>query len=410
MKVVAARAEVLDLGESLLNEVSPTTEGVVRVTGGGVFDDDERLLPHVSCFLSEQASTDKLSIKSVKTYGHNLGYIYSFLQSRPELKSCKLDEAFIDAGTHIYREYFRSLIEESDLESTTARNRDATLMSFMANYLCASVDGRAPLRKSNPYDRGMFTPSPKSKLIQGCSTEELMALIESTPYERERCLMQFIFDVGLRRSEVEFVSLKSVLDALKFSKAKFLSQDEELPLHVDYCPIWISGSKGRGNQRKARYSIVSRATLERVKRYHDSLVYRTHSRKYRKPEDTPAFFNTHGDAFSARAISSLLDRLSERAVATNRITRPVSPHKLRHGNAYAILSSPDLGTDYLERLTIASKSLGHAHLSTTEKYNQIAMDLYRKLLDDNAITVTRAQEMEALIVKTWLRIRPSDRK
>ncbi|KAB0509327.1 tyrosine-type recombinase/integrase [Pseudomonas moorei] len=401
---------MLDLGESLLNEIELTTEGVVQVTGAGVFDDDERLMPRISDFLSERAATDLLSIKSVKTYGHNLGYILEYLKSRPDFRSTERDEAFVEAGTHVFREYFKLLLEDQDLEGNTARNRDATLMSFMGNYLCKSVDGRAPFRASNPYDHGLLTPAPKAKLIKGCDTEELMALIEASPYERERCLLQFIFDAGLRRSEVEFVTLQNVLDALKFSRAQFISQDDLPPLHVDYCPIYINGSKGRGNEKKARYSIVSRATLQRIKRYHDSILYRTYSRKYGKATDTPAFFNTEGEAFSPRAVSSLLERLSERAILTSKLSRPVSPHKLRHGNAYAILSSPDLGADYMERLTIAQKSLGHAHFSTTEKYNQIAMDLHRKMMDDNAITVTRAQEMEALIQKTWLRIRPADRK
>jgi integrase/recombinase XerC len=147
-----------------------------------------------------------------------------------------------------------------------------------------------------------------------------------------------------------------------------------------------------------------------MKRYHDSLLYRTYSRKYGKASDTPAFFNADGVAYSANSVSKLLTRLSERAVLANTLSKPVSPHKLRHGNAFSILSSPDLGADYLERLTIAQKSLGHAHLSTTEQYNQIAMDLHRKMMDDNAITVTRAQEMAALIKKTWLKISPSDRK
>lgn len=410
MKVVAARAEVLDLGESLLNEIELTTEGVVQVTGAGVFDDDERLMPRISDFLSERAATDLLSIKSVKTYGHNLGYILEYLKSRPDFRSTDRDEAFVEAGTHVFREYFKLLLEDQDLEGNTARNRDATLMSFMGKYLCKSVDGRIPLRDSNPYDHGLLTPAPKAKLIKGCDTEELMALIEASPYERERCLLQFIFDAGLRRSEVEFVTLQNVLDALKFSRAQFISQADFPPLHVDYCPIYINGSKGRGNEKKGRYSIVSRATLQRIKRYHDSILYRSYSRKYGKATDTPAFFNTEGEAFSPRAVSSLLERLSERAVLTNKLSRPVSPHKLRHGNAYSILSSPDLGADYIERLAIAQKSLGHSLPSTTEKYNQIAMDLHRKMMDDNAITVTRAQEMEALIQKTWLRIRPADRK
>ncbi|MGO2287988.1 tyrosine-type recombinase/integrase [Pseudomonas lundensis] len=408
MKVVAVRGKMLDLRESLLNETERAVDGVVQVSGAGLFDSEERLMPLVSDYLSQQMETGLLSVASAKTYGQNLGYMLDFLKSRSEFSSSERDFCFIEAGSHAYRQYFKQLLEDEDLEGNTARNRDATLMSFMNKYLCVSSDGGPPRREHNPYAGGMLTPAPKSKLIKGCTMKELQVLIEATPYERERCLLQFIFDAGLRRSEVARVTLENVIDALKFSGVSFISQEMLIPISAGYCPIYIEGSKGRGDSTKPRHSIVSRATLLRIKKYHASLLYRMHSRKYPKPSLTPAFFNAEGEGYSPNSVSKLLERLSDRA--KDRLEKPISPHKLRHGNAYAILSSPDLGADYLERLTIAQKSLGHAQLSTTEKYNQIAMDLYRKLIDDNAITISRAQEMEALVEKTWIRIRPEDKK
>lgn len=410
MKVVAERGKELNLDESLLNEVEATVGGIVTVTGAGLFDDNERLMPLVSDYLSEQLETRLLSIQSAKTYGQNLGYVLSYMKSRRDFASTVRDEAFIYADRPVYREYFKILIEDEDLEGNTARNRDATLMSFMNKYLCMAVGGRTPLKDANPYATGLLTPSPKSKQIKGCTTEELMALMQATSYERERCLLQCIYDVGLRRSEVPRVTLRDVLDALNFSHTTFISKPDLPPLNTDYCPILIQGSKGKGDRVKPRYSVVSRSTLLRIKAYHDSLLYRMYSRKYRKPEETPAFFNAEGDSYSANSVSKLLQRLSERAVSDGSLARTVSPHKLRHGNAAAMLGSPDLGADYLERLTITQKSLGHVNISTTERYNQIPMDLYRKMMDDNAVTVTRAQEMDALFTRTKIKIRPSDMK
>lgn len=410
MKVVTARAEVLDLSESLMNEIAHTTEGVVNVTGCGVFDDEERLMPLISDYLSERVETDLLSLTSSKTYGHNLGYTLDYLKSRKEFRATDRDEAFIEAGDHVFREYFKHLIEKTETRSKTARNRDATLMSFMNDYLCRSRGGQPQLRETNPYSHGLITPAPKSELIQGCDMHELQALIEATPYERERCVVQFIFDAGIRRSELERVSLQHILDALKRSKKHFISQPDMPPMHIDYCPIYIEGSKARGNRTKPRWSIVSRVTLERVSQYHKMPLFRGRSRKYASAELTPAFFNSEGQSFSPRAVSSLIERLSERALSKGTISRSISPHTLRHGFAYAVLASPDLGADYAERLAIAQKSLGHAHSQTTENYNQVELDLHRKMMDANGVAVTRAQEIEALTKKTLIRIKPTDKK
>lgn len=41
------------------------------------------------------------------------------------------------------------------------------------------------------------------------------------------------------------------------------------------------------------------------------------------------------DSFPApSAINKLLERLSKRAIKQGRLDRQISPHKLRHGNAY----------------------------------------------------------------------------
>ncbi|EOX4805871.1 tyrosine-type recombinase/integrase [Vibrio alginolyticus] len=65
-------------------------------------------------------------------------------------------------------------------------------------------------------------------------------------------------------------------------------------------------------------------------------------------------------------ISKLFERLSKRARAKGTLNRMITPHKLRHGFAYAVLQSNDDNTQYLDRLVQVQLMLGHTSLKTTQ--------------------------------------------
>ena len=88
----------------------------------------------------------------------------------------------------------------------------------------------------------------------------------------------------------------------------------------------------------------------------------------------------------------------------------ISPHKLRHGYAYAILQSNDLGADYLDRLVIVQKNLGHNQINTTHMYTGIPHDIYNSMCDENGDLLTRAEKMRRLSEQTQLKIGIKDIK
>ena len=108
--------------------------------------------------------------------------------------------------------------------------------------------------------------------------------------------------------------------------------------------------------------------------------------------------------YTSIAINKLLERLSKRAIKKGLLSKVISPHKLRHGNAYAILQSPDLGNDYLERLIVVQKNFGHNHLDTTEMYTNIPPELYNSICDEKGELLTRAEKMKRLSEQTTLKI------
>ena len=72
----------LDLSESFILEEEPSLQlnGKVKVNGVGVFDDNGRILPLISKYLSYQSKHEKISYKSAGTYGKNLGRVEHWRQ------------------------------------------------------------------------------------------------------------------------------------------------------------------------------------------------------------------------------------------------------------------------------------------------------------------------------------------
>lgn len=415
MKVVVARGKTLDLSESPTKGDSTLDEHqaqeALRFTGAAVFDDDERLMPLMSGFLSQQLQAALISEQTAITFGRNLGYAHEYITGRREFATCERDSAFLEIRTHVIQEYFAHLREVEQISKKTVRNRDASLRAFFNKSLCSWVDDVPPSRtESNPYAEGLLSPRPNKNLVTACSLDDLLQLILSTQSERERCLLQFMYDTGIRRSEVPRVTLKAIDDALRFQDTLFISPGASVAVNADYCPLRVDGSKGPADSFKPRDTLVSRATLLRLKKYHASPLYKMHKRQFSNPENTPAFLNAEGGEYTPRSVSKLLERTSKRALDLMKIDRMISPHKLRHGNAYALLRTPDIGKDYLDRLVAVQKTLGHARLKTAETYTQIPNDIYQKLARPGTEAKTKASEMAELVNRTRLRIDAGDMK
>lgn len=327
MKVLAVRAKELDLNESPIREERDfdvaQLDGVKKLTGVAVFDDEERLLPLASGYLSHGLQNSLMSYESSLTYAKNIGYFHEYLASRREFAGCDRDSAFLDLRTHALEEYFSHLREEAGLSKKTIRNRDSSFMAFFNKYLCRGVDDTpAPRSAANPYSGGLLSPRPTKNLVQACTLLDLKELVLSTKSERERCLLQFIYDTGVRRSELPRVTLAAIDEALDFNNTLFISRGVSEAINSDYCPLFICGSKGSADQIKPRTTLVSRATLLRVKKYHSSPLYKMYRRQFGKADETPAFLNAEGTPYTPNAVTKLLTRVSRRAVSDMRLESP----------------------------------------------------------------------------------------
>ena len=403
--------EELDLSESLLNEEEKVwmSKKVVS-TGALVFDSDFRVLPLISEFLSTSLRNNKISQHTAKTYSKNLIYFLTYLKQRPEFKNTTLDEAFLTVTKFVIEEYLADLRNNSNLSTATVRNRDSTLQAFIHKFLYQNQELRDAYIDKSPYENGLISGPVKQKLVVSCSIDELTILMEQSPHERERLILQFIFDSGIRRSELQNITKQDIMNASEFNSQKLISRRNDLPTTSPYAPLSVEGVKGRHNNTKQRMTLVSRPVLGRIIKYHASPLYKKYARKYSSPEQTPAFFNGDGKPITPKCLSKLLERLSNRAIKKGAISYPISPHKLRHGYAYDLLQSPDIGQTYVDRLAVVQKSLGHAYLSSTEVYTKIPIELYKKITDSDGHLITKAERMERLANKTHLKINLKDKR
>ena len=403
--------EEVNLTNSLLNE----DEGINltkkhNFTGVAVFDENLKVLPLISAFLSYNLKNNKISPTTAKTYAKNLIYFLLYLRTRNEFKNIPSDEPYLTVGKYVIEEYLVSLKILSKLSSSTIRNRDATFQAFIHGYLYQDQELRDAHIHNSPYEDGLLSGPVKQKIIVSCTIDELVMLIEETNSERERLILQFVFDTGIRRSEIQAISRQDILDARSFNSQKLIARKDDVPINSPYSLLLIQGKKGRHNNDKQRMSLISISTIERVINYHASPLYKKYSRKYKESNQTPAFFNSDGSPFTAKNLSKLLDRLSHRAIKKNRINKLISSHKLRHGYSYDLLQSTDLGENYVDRLAVVQKSLGHAYLSTTEMYTRIPIELYKSMKDSSGEISTKAMRMLRLKEQTQLNISIRDKK
>lgn len=420
MKVIAVRDKELDLSKSVLATgpmrdrflAQPeAVEPVVRVTGCALIDDDERLLPLVSSYLCRNYRNTSLADKSTISYGRRISYLIEDLKARVAFQTTDRDDVLLVVGRGNIAVYLAQL-DAAGLAPKTVQGRDAAFGHFFNKHLCMSLNGGPPIREDDPYQLGLIRPGKANNKgnVEPSSMLELEQLLLHAHSERERCMLQLMYDSGLRVSEVPRTTLEHINYALDHQKLRYISDECNIPVNSVYSPLEVLGSKGSKNQIVPRKTLVSRTTLERIEDYHRTPLYKRYAQRIKDPADAAAFLNAHGKPYTAKSVQKLFERVSKRAKKSGKIKRAISPHKFRHGGAYLLLASPDLGSDFYERLQTLSLGYGHASITTTEWYTQIPHDIYQKLCKPDSLDKTKAGEMQTLRERTTKRIRSTDRK
>ncbi len=213
-------------------------------------------------------------------------------------------------------------------------------MKLFLEWLTTQEAGRVRTLENTPYKTGkLISPAPHRRKPQFISPELMIRLIGGYCNESERCLAHALYDTGLRISEVPRLCKKDLPDPKNF------------PDGLKYYPLYTKGSKGRGGRIKERIALISSPVLARISRYHNSSEYRFAPFWQSGDPDKPVFLSVNGYSLSPRNVRSQMDLA---AVRMNLLPSLFSPHTLRHGAAFAILTS-ELGKDYFDKLFLVQQ-------------------------------------------------------
>jgi integrase/recombinase XerC len=234
---------------------------------------------------------------------------------------------------------FVAHMSRSGLEKTSVARKLSTIRSFLRH---AVRDGRA---EANPAEA---IPSPRvgRHLPRTMTVDEIFNLLERMQGDdpislRDRALLELLYATGLRVSEL--VSLD--LGDLDFSGS-------------------VVRVVGKGN--KERLVPFGRKAADSVRSWLDG----SQQLRAKGKAPTALFLNARGGRLTDRSVRRILDRRLREAA----IFAQISPHVLRHSFATHLLGA---GAD----LRAIQELLGHASLSTTQRYTHVSMDALMRIYD-----------------------------
>jgi site-specific recombinase XerD len=281
------------------------------------------------------------------------GYRHDLL----EFQSCNnnLDGVEQIEPAHV-RSYIRSL--HGINEAATVARKLSALRSFIKFMQRERIVGHDPLS-------GIAGPK-IGKRIPGFLTVDQTFLLLDAPMDqdrfkhRDRAILEMLYSTGIRVAELVSTDL------------------DDLDLSSEMLRV-----RGKGN--KDRLVPVGGPAIEAITRYQRgerSHLILAAIEKGRKIDDRALFINHRGGRLTTRSIERFVAFYGQRAG----IQIPVTPHALRHSFATHLL---EMGAD----LRSVQELLGHASLSTTQKYTHLTLDHITEIYDrSHPLTNTKRKD------------------
>ncbi|HET6466586.1 MAG TPA: tyrosine recombinase XerC [Nitrospiria bacterium] len=198
--------------------------------------------------------------------------------------------------------------------------------------------------KNNPA-RLVTTPKQEQRLPAFLTVDDATALMEAFSIDektgpRDRAILETFYSTGIRLSELVALNVND------------LSPHEGL-------------IRVQGKGRKERIVPIGSKALAAIETYLAVVPFRQFHEERR-----PLFLNRVGKRLTTRTVARIVGRAAARLSKAPRVT----PHALRHSFATHLL---DGGAD----LRVIQELLGHARLSTTQRYTHVTTDKLIEVYD-----------------------------
>ena len=279
-----------------------------------------------------------VSPHTLRNYLSDLRQFRRFVVEQREREG-KTDEPAVEAvDAHMVRAYLGSLARVCQKSSLGRK-----LASLKGFFRFLVREGRL---KRDPMV-GFGSPKQEKPLVTFLSVDDVFRLLDGVRGTgilevRDRAILETLYSTGIRVSE---------LVGLNWSDVDF--------------KLGIVRVTGKGS--KERIVPIGEAALEALRYY-----ALEQQRKWgRAPQGAAAvILNRRGTRITTRSIA----RIVEKHLRIRGITVPLGPHGLRHTFATHLLNS---GAD----LRVIQEMLGHASLSTTQRYTHVNLDHLTSVYD-----------------------------
>lgn len=327
------------------------------------------------------------SRNTVPQYGRTLSYLVRWIESHPPYPNLGIEENIQLLSRHDVVNWLNAMKDAGAESDKTLHSREACLKSFL-EWLSTKEGGNLRPAENSPWGRDgslpQVVPAPNARSPKFISAETVIEALSGLHNECERCMFHAQYDMGLRISELIGMRLGDIPGNEQYDSA------------YEFIPVYINGVKGRGGNSRERITLISRAVLRRIKRYHSSPEYKLAPDWAINDPEKPAFLTANQLKWSVRNASKQF----KNAIRRSGSVEAFKTHWLRHGTAFSVLRS-DAGKNYVDRMLMVQQMLGHRHLKTTEIYTQISPAMLTALTKAGA-EINRLGEAEHIRQKTFL--------
>ena len=282
--------------------------------------------PRLEEFAAHLAQVERASPHTQRAYLSDLRQLAEFLRERG---------TGLDAATRDDLRAFLASRFGSNASATLSR-KQASLRAFYEHRVRMGHLADSPARR-------LVFPKRRSSLPNVVTVDDCFALLEAPSKRsatglRDRCALELLYGAGLRVSELTGLDLADIQDGI---------------LRV----------RGKGGKER-EVPIVAKAQL--------ALAAYLARRAELKPLGPALLINRRGGRLTTRSVARHLARYALIAGAR----RHVHPHALRHSFATHLL---DMGAD----LRGIQELLGHASLSTTQRYTHVSAERLLQVYEDS---------------------------
>lgn len=271
---------------------------------------------------------------TLRNYASDLRQLRSFLLSA-RLADQPVDPAALSPDA--IRAYLQWLDRKGEKRTSLARKL-ACIRSFYRYLVRTGLVSRSPVEDLRTPKQPKHLP----RVLTKDDAEALMAFPDQGTIGslRDRALLETLYSTGARVSELVSMNVED--------------------LHQSEGVVRL-----RGKGRKERIVPIGDLAIQAIQTYRGSLQPSTSG----NVRSAPVFLNHRGGRLTSRSVARIVARYSSRLTGGS-----VSPHTLRHSFATHLL---DEGAD----LRAIQEMLGHASLSTTQKYTHVATDQLMAVYD-----------------------------